>query len=324
MEYKDLQKDLLVTIRGKHSQRKLSEKLGFEFNQVYRWESSRTLISWTDFVRFADISGPKLKRALEEAYSYFEKPADFARLTRHFVGKRKLSDVASEIGVSRYSLSRWLRGTHEPTLIQVLKLMYVGSVDFFRFIELLTGTTQLPSIREQLESEQAHLSLYARFPWLSVLFSALDLDDYRKTPTMAFLGQKTRLPVALVKEAIEALHEQDLLHWNGRHWETRIKRISLRGTLESRKTMAKYVLSRALDGVDPVFGTSVARFSWKLFSLNKKQLNGLLEKYTEFFNELGTLVDQGQKGADGVYLFSATFLDFEDLPEATEYLRGKG
>jgi transcriptional regulator with XRE-family HTH domain len=315
MNYQALQSDVLKALRSGRKQPLINELLGFKVNQVYRWESGRTQMSWAQFVEFCEICDSPLESSLQKCFSFFGKPLDTANLVQHFVGSQKQTVFAKEIQTTRYTLSRWLRGLQTPNLDQMFRMMYVGSIDFFRFLEELTRNAKLPSIQEDLKKERDHLALYDQFPWLSILLSALDLATYSKNPTIGFLSEKTKLPALQIQEALQALYEQGLLHWNGRHWETRVQRLAMRGSMDMRQKLARYSFSRTLDGVDAAFGNPAVRFSWKQFSLNQQQYEKLLQKYTEFFNELGGLVDQGQKDADKVYLFSAAFVDFDLLPQ---------
>lgn len=314
MDYRALQTDLLRSIRQKKTQAAISQKLGFEFNQVYRWESGRTQVDWVDFVEFCLVCKAPLQEALETGFSYFGDPRDFASLTQHFVGKQTQASLARDLGISRYTLSRWVRGRNAPNLQQMMKLMHLGSLDFYRFSETLAKMNPLPSIQAELQREKNHLALYERFPWLSTLLSALDLAGYPKDPTLRFLSQKTRVPIADLKRALEALQAQDLLHWNGRHWETRMKRLTIRGSSAMRCRLARHVLERALDGVESAVGQPSMRYAWKQFNLNQKQYELLLQKFSEFFNEMGQIIDHGQKDADKVYLFSAAFVNYDLLP----------
>lgn len=316
MDYEALQTDLLRALRGRQVQARLSKKMGFQFNQSYRWESGRTAIGWNQFVRYCQACKADLPGALKKAFSYVGRPDEAAAFCRHFLASRKQLDFAREVGVSRYVLSRWLGRRTVPSLAQMLAVMDVGSIDFHRFLELLTKNAELPSIAEDLRNQHAHLALYDRFPWLSILLCALSLDEYRENPTMAVLSRRARLPVAAISEAIEALNAQGLLQWNGRHWEITLPRISIRSSVDSRRQLAHAQFARIVEGIDPGFGTPATRYSWKQFNLNEKHFELLQQKYTEFFNELGQLIEQCSEPCDKVYLFGAAFVDLDVLPMA--------
>lgn len=73
------------------------------------------------------------------------------------------------------------------------------------------------------------------------------------------------------------------------------------------------MLQRATNSVSPSYESPQMKFSWKAFNLNQKQFDKLYQKYIEFFNELGQLIDEDQTDADKVYLFTAALLDVEQL-----------
>ncbi len=55
--------ETLKVLRGSQSQQTLSHKLGYTYNQFYRWESLRRHISWLEFIEVAKVrknllSGP--------------------------------------------------------------------------------------------------------------------------------------------------------------------------------------------------------------------------------------------------------------------------
>lgn len=318
MNYMNLQRDILVSLRGNKTQSELNEKLGFSFNKVYRWEKGRTHISWEEFVKLCAVLQVNLEPCLNECYSYYDDVCNPALLVQHFVGRNRQVDVAQHISTSRYTLSRWLSGSSSPTLDQMLSLMDYGSVDFLRFVEKLTHNSKLPSIEEKLREDHIQLKMFNKYPWMSSLLSAIDLDLYKKNPSDEFLSEKSKIPLSVMKDAIEDLSRSGLLEWNGKYWETRVKRISFRGSPESQKRMARYVYNTVIDGVEASFEKPQMKFSWKLFSMNQKSYEKMLHKYTEFFNELGTLIDASQEGADKIYLFSVGIVDYDYLTQPTD------
>ncbi len=91
------------------------------------------------FVKFTGYCKSPLKEALKECFSYSVDPAtDTASLVGHFIGENKQAHVAETLSVSRSTISRWMQGSISLTLMQMLELMNFGSVDFYRFIEMLT------------------------------------------------------------------------------------------------------------------------------------------------------------------------------------------
>jgi transcriptional regulator with XRE-family HTH domain len=315
MNYEILRREILTAIRAERTQGQLNQKLGFSFNKVYRWESGRAQIGWDEFILVCEICRVDLAKAMGTCFSYFEDMRDHRRVMKHFIGKNKITDIAKATGISRHSLSRSLNGAQVPTLEHMFVLIDHSSADFLRFIEQIANGKELPFVREKLEFYRKQLEVYYENPWLSALLSAIDLEEYQTNPSEDFLARKSRLPVEIVRKTIGDLSRESLLHWNGQGWETRFQRIGVRTTPETKQKIAKYVYRQAFEAVDTSINSPQMRFSWKLFSLNQKSYEKILQKYTEFFNELGTIIDEGQKGADKVYLFSVGLLDYDELAE---------
>jgi hypothetical protein len=317
MNYKSLSAELVVAIRGHRSQGQVNQKLGFSYNRAHRWETGKVPIKWREFVSLCHVCRAPLVKALRESFSYFESVEKSEALVRHFVGTNQLTTVSQAIGVSRFTLSRWLTGQTEPNLWQILALIYFASVDFLRFLEIITASADLPTLREQFRLDRIQLDMFHKYPWLSVLLSAIDLEEYRLNPSEEWLAQKAKLPLESVKNAISDLSSAGLLLRKDGVWETALKRTALRGSLEGRKRISEYVLSQTLAASRTGFGNPMMRFSWKIFSINHDRYELILQKYTEFFNELGTIIDAGQKGADKIYLFSVGLIDYDQLPPAS-------
>lgn len=57
---------LLKEIRGNATQKSMSEKLGFRFNQYFKWESGETEISLVDFFKVCDLKKIKIEKCLHD------------------------------------------------------------------------------------------------------------------------------------------------------------------------------------------------------------------------------------------------------------------
>lgn len=321
MNFENLEKELLITLRGKASQKSVNTKLSVSFNKIYRWESGRDQITWKNFVKLSKIYHAPLESALQQAFSFYSKSLNAGDVIRHFTKGRLQSETAKDVRVSRYTLSRWLNSKTDPPLHKILEILFNGSPDFYRFIELVTKKSDLPSVKTAIQEDMIQMEMFFTYPFLSALLSAIDLATYQKNPSDEFLAKKSRLPLQTVQEVIAELNKKNLISHNGKFWQTTLKRTGLRGSVEGRKKIARYILNQAMNGLSTNFGTPQSRYSWKLFSLNANQYETILQKYTEFFNDIGKIIDQNQDNANKIYLFSMVLADYDDLPV---YLENEG
>ena len=316
MDYISLQTDLVKILRGRRTQDYLNKKMSYQFNQVHKWETGKVRISWLEFIKLCQVGEKDLSGTMKACFSYSGSLKNSANLVQHFTANHKKTEIVAELNISRSTLSRWLNGVLIPDAVQFFQLMHLYSSDFFFFVEELAGSRNIPSLKAELDKEHAYLKAYEKYPWLSVLLSALDITSYRDNPTTSQLAKICKLPVSSVKEAVEDLVSAGLLVWNGKQWTAEIQKINFRGSRTGTRQVGRYVYERTLQGYPCAFGNEDMRYSWKIFSLNRTQYDVMIQKYTEFFNELGQFINKGQENtdADRVYIFSSAFIDLEHLP----------
>jgi len=313
MDFHKLSSEIIPALRGKRSQQQMSHLMGYTFNQVHRWETGKTRIKWNEFLHYCQLTKAPLTKSIKEAFTYFGDLADQKKLLRHFLGPHSIATLCKELNYSPSTFSRMLNGKTEVTLDQVLQIMDFGSIDFLRFIEILCKGAPLPEITKKSEIDHKFLKLYGKYPWLSILMSALDQKIYKQNPKDEFLAAKTKIPLTQVREALKELESLDLIKKVNGAWQAQLFKISMRGDLADRKKIAQYVCATASASVESSFGNPSCRHSWKHFSLNQKNYEKMLQKYTEFFNDLGRIIDEGQEDADKIYQFSAFFVDFDEI-----------
>lgn len=123
MDIEIVKKELLIAIRGKRSQTYISQKLGYDYNQVYRWESGRIDIAWTEFIKLCKVSRRDISGVLKRVFNFQDNPADYSRFLNHLIGNLKQKEIGTVIDCTPYRLRKWLRGQTSPTV-----------VDFFNFV----------------------------------------------------------------------------------------------------------------------------------------------------------------------------------------------
>jgi transcriptional regulator with XRE-family HTH domain len=313
MDYSQLKKELLPHLRGRIPQSQVDKKLGVTFTKTYRWESGTTHLMWSDFVSLCIALKIPINDFLKEAFTYHGEIKSSAPLVQHLTGTSTQKEILEVFQISRYTLSRWLSGFSEPTFEQMLALMDFGSPDFLRFLELITAGTILPSTQERTTQDRLKMKHTMSYPWLPVLLSALELKSYRSNPSDQYLAVKTKLPIEEIHKALKELQESSIIEWTGAYWRTLVHRRYLQSSREDNQHMARYVFDTSLKAIDTSAGNKNMRLSWTIFSLNKKAYAEIIQRYTEFFNDLGKIVAANQEDADNIFLFSAGIIDYDHL-----------
>lgn len=105
-----LKAELLKGLRGKRTQGAVSRRLGYEFNQVYRWESGKKRIKWNEFVNLSSACRRDLAKALAKSILYFGDIRRADLILMHLIGNKQASQVIKTLGLSRFSFQNWKSG----------------------------------------------------------------------------------------------------------------------------------------------------------------------------------------------------------------------
>ena len=155
LDVERLSRELMRALRAKASQRSFSRALGFTSNVAYSWETGRRFPEASVFLRATTRARQGFDAALREALALelvlgttrLGTPRGVQKLVSELAGQTPLGELARQLGVDRTTLSRWLRGSTEPRLPELLRLVQIGTQRLLAFVELIVDPRQLPSAR---------------------------------------------------------------------------------------------------------------------------------------------------------------------------------
>lgn len=314
-DYLRLQTDLVRILRGKRSQAQLSRLLGYGYNQVHFWESGKTKLGWVDFARLCQKTRAPLSAALREVLSYYDSPLKVPGLVKHVMGENRVLEYARTTGISRFKLSRWIYGRSEPTLAEVLELIELSTSEFYSFVSVVCAGKIPETIRDRMESDVRCLELYEKYPWLSLIFCALETRGYLdlRAHSDTFLAKRTGLGLPLVKAAIEDLRAAHLIVFENHRYVPKLQKLNIRGSAEWRRKIVRFWKEAAQENFDATFGKPQTRHSFKVFNLSEEGFEKVLQAYTRFFNEVGLLINSEKTASDRFFLMSVDFLPCDPM-----------
>jgi transcriptional regulator with XRE-family HTH domain len=182
-----LVKELLRALRGRRSQRALSQRLGYSFNQVAKWESGHKKILWNEFVDLCTATKTPLAKSLASHYKYSGESSDASQIISMLiqVNGKSTSAIGRQLEISRHSLSSWLKSKSYPSVHEVLHLLSLyrgGKPHVISFVASLVGNSaMLPSIGDVVAQREGQIALAYQHPWLSAAAECLQLRDYRES-----------------------------------------------------------------------------------------------------------------------------------------------
>lgn len=215
-DYEALSIELVRALRGRRSCAELSRRAGYRSNIAHRWESGHC---WPTAARFIAAH----RRVRPSGTSWLERffhlrpawlgardpaaPEVVADFLQHLRGKTPVVRIAELAGRSRFTVARWLDGSAQPKLPELLLLVDVASRRLLDLLACFVDPAQLPSARAQWQRLQlAREAAYDR-PWSHAVLRALELaGSARKMPEQAeWIAQRLAIGAGEVSDALKML-----------------------------------------------------------------------------------------------------------------------
>ncbi len=310
LDHERLSAELIRVFRGKRSQLAFSRRLGYRCNTVYTWESRRRWPPAQVFFRAAQLAGRDPKSCLEEFFRVqpnwlgqwnHREPGAVAILLRELRGSARIGDVAARTGFSRFTVSRWLKGSSEPALPELLRYVEVTSLRLLDFIAVFADPGVLPSAAVAWANLQALRRLAYEMPWTHAVLRALELDDYRALPAHRPGWIARRLGISPDEEAqcLQVLARTGQATIIGEHWVPRdIGTVDTRQDEEANKRMKQWWAEVA---VQKLKTGARGLFSYNLFTVSAADMARIQELHVAYFNAVRGIVAESRQ-ADHVVL----------------------
>lgn len=241
MNYDSLSKEILIGLRGKRTQRELSKLLGYDFNQVGKWESGATLFHWPDFTKLCDALEIPWRKVTEDTFLFHsvenDQPFPIFSILCQFHGPLEVDEIALALNKSRSSVLRLQHDQVKLDFVDVLRLMdlrpYVLQNWLGRFVDL----GLLSSGKEKFDLETRLFKSLLSVPWAPVVNAALRLEEYNRLPVHSdeWIAEKTALSSADVKIAIDRLLETGAIYKRGEKYFGLFKEITMLKSPEFRR-----------------------------------------------------------------------------------------
>lgn len=290
MNFQQLQMELVRALRGTLSQQELSAKLGFRFNQVYRWESGQLNIRWKDFLSVCNCLTVDLKGSLEMFMDQSLNRLDAAFVIKSLKGMHSVDVLAKQLQRPKRVLNRWLLGQSEPYLKDVLQVFYITTSSVLEFSTVLAGQQPLPSFAKEIAQRKREREFHFRNPEFASLIRVFEFTEYEqlKTHSSAFIAGKINLKVADVNRLMDEALELGLIEKVKRKYKIVNKSLSTRGDLTGRKAILDYWMRRQIDGIQSMDALRQDQLcsSYCIFTTNQVTYDKIDELRSQFYRAM--------------------------------------
>lgn len=229
--YETLSRELARALRGRRSQAAFCRRIGRRSNVAHAWESGRRQPRVSEFLRASARVGTDVGAALSAFAGAFApglvfSPPFTAQSTSRLVDALRqgnsVADLAQRSGVGRGALARWIAGTSEPRLAELLRLIDASYRQALVFISHFVDPDSLPSARAEWTKLRAQWDLLAELPIGLAILSALRVRQYLEClhHDDAIVASLVGIGVAEAQAALARLHQVGLVEHDGVRFRT--------------------------------------------------------------------------------------------------------
>jgi hypothetical protein len=310
-----LASELLAALRGdKRSRPGFSRYLGYASNIAQRWETG---LAWPSAHTFflicarLRIDVPAALRAFlrRDAPWLRDASADTlpAELLSELRGRTRLAAVVERTPYHRSSVSRWLDGSRQPKLPELLCLIEALSGRSLDFVASFVDPRRLPSIARRWEELVLARELAYEHPLSHAVLRALELDAYRaggyRDPE--FLPRALGMSGTDVDRALALLEQSGQVRKTRRGFQAQ-PRVVDTGADPDRARGIK--LGWAEFAVQRLRGGAPGQSGYNLFAISRADLRRLHEIQLAFVREMQTVI-ASSKSNECVALYCSQLID---------------
>ena len=302
VEMEEVARQLIRAVRGTRSQEAFSRRLGYTSNPVADWEAGRRFPVAAEFFRACRVSRIDVASALrrfapEQAEAFGAgDDAGVAAWLQALRGTTAIGDVAERIQVSRYALSRWLKGATRPRLPDFLAVIDGLTDRLPDLVALLVDVHEVPSLAPRYLARKAGRTLAFEEPWTEAMLRLLETRAYEQLPTHLPGWLADHLSVSrdvedrcLDKLAAAGIIDRDAEgRWRPVAALTVDTRAEPQRTLVLKEHWAQLGVERARS---PHAGDLV---SYNVVSVSRADLERIREAHIRYFHEVRQIVAQSQ------------------------------
>lgn len=314
--------ELVRALRGRRSQNGLSKRLGYRSNVVHRWEAGQCWPTAAKFMQACERMGIDVagcyavmfnRRPPWLAEHLPASPMAVAAFLRDLRGATPIGQLATAAGINRFSVSRWLKGTAQPNLPQLLRTVEAASERLNDFVGGFVDPERLPSLRESQRKLRLLRRLAYDEPWSHAVLRALQLDVNRDGCSASGLAAQLGLSPARVKALLQMLQDASQVRRKGRRFVAEpVKRVDT-GADRSRARGLKAAWAHT--AVERLEAGAPGLFGYSLCELSRADLTRLRALQLDYARAMQAIIADSQP-TECVALYCVQLLDLSGAPEA--------
>lgn len=323
MDYLKVKQELLASLRGNHTQKEMSQKLGFKFNQYHKWESDIKWLRWREFIDILEIACPNYRKAFSLVLTFHGDPRNTKEFIESICPNINAQEIGKIVGHSEVIVRRWMNKNISPSLETMLHLINERTNNLYELVNQITDIDKVPTLKEKYEKLKSQKLVEVKYPFAAAIEAAIQLDDYKnlRQHSDKWISERILVSEELVKKAINELTNAETIQLKGKKFVIGNKWIQVPGlTLSQVAKIDRYWTGRCLDryqgpnGVPYVpEGTNSNIRSFRVAPVSEKSAVKIQQLLKKTSNEILSIIREDQEVASKICVYVSHFFDVQDI-----------
>lgn len=270
-EYQIVQDNILSSLIQNRDTAILSRKMSYKFNQVSRWLNHSKKLKWDEFIKICKTVEFPIANSLEDTFGISianEVDCKKAFVKILLAQSEPKGTLRRALKKSQPSYYRMKTNQSTPTFLDVLALIDLKPQRLSAFTQSIVDRNIKTKARSPFT-----------VPWFGIVSSAMAQKEHLSRPEFSpeWIAQRVNLTTAQVKTAVAVMVENELIEWNGKHYQpTRPRTIALNHQRSQKDFIStlQFLTQKSLSAIE-----------------NQTQKNSNTEKYSAIFRTFMTTPD---------------------------------
>lgn len=299
-ELKRLENVILHGLRGKLSQKQISQKMGHAFNIYGKWENGNKILMWQDLVDIAEFRKISIDEFLADNFKISSNvdTTSALKIVNHFFANyfnHKYETLANYLGISQMKLRRVVKSDAPAPATLILKLLAYRPQHFLILLDKLKVSDKVPEIKRELGRIKSLSEILSASPLNTAVLYFIETTDYKKLKTHSseLIARRLCLTLKQVDTAIEALLKNGSIVWEGKKYIHTNTALEFPSTdFRATVPLFNYWLYRLTGNINNKLITNNAKselptvYSYRVMAISKKTAEQINTKIRNLYHEI--------------------------------------
>lgn len=302
--------------------------MGFSYNQVGKWESDTTKMTWTDFYDFCNTLGVSLDKPMRDIFLSMKvdikNPQNTFRILRNFTHDMSIEDLALRLNCHSSVVRRWISGKVCPDIEIIFAMMDFNQNLLLMFVSKIIDIQKIPSLKNQYQEIDRTRLMGSAYPASTLVQLCLGLKAYLDLPVHSdkFIQEKTGLDLGEVKRSLSLLMSFDIIQFKDEKYQSQTAVISnINGDTNAVQNLRRFVNFMNIKRFDTLTGIPPNKkdrlnFQGSYFaSVSRVGADKITDRLHQCFEEIRQIVKEDTLPEEEIRVILIESFSPDDVPK---------